>query len=186
MYIPQAWLTGRRPRGLSRRGYIIGLVEFAGLLCLGLFLWECWTHFQVYWIVSTWKTAEAKILNTEHYHKKWVSTVHRRFPIYHSVNELRVYFEYEVDGSKYVSERFDLSGGRSENNSRYNRIQFDFPVGRVTRAYYNPDHPSEAVLRPEETPWSRSSLYAGSVSLLIGVWTLWVFIIRRKRRTLSQ
>jgi hypothetical protein len=69
-------------------------------------------------------------------------------------------YQYVVDNRNYVSDRIDFGGWSYGDVPSYIS---NFPVGFVTTAYYDPDHPEEAVL-------DKSGSHSSSLLLCIVAW----------------
>ncbi len=80
-----------------------------------------------------------------------------------------VEYEYTVDGHTYRSKRIRFGGLPFVYSTDRGEIEAwlaEYPVGKKVQVYYNPQHPSEAVLEPGASPAALILLVVGGISLL--------------------
>lgn len=59
-----------------------------------------------------------------------------------------VFYEYDVEGSKFKSDRLTGISFYSSNRRAAYRTVHNYPVGKEVDAYYNPEDPSDSMLEP--------------------------------------
>lgn len=105
------------------------------------------------WRSSTWPTTEGKII--------YSALRSQSFP--------GLWYEYHVQGTRYVAERYRVGGNATPFASVAKAASERYPESRVVKVYYNPNAPSEAVLEPGV--WYGNFVFpAVGVVLLLGAW----------------
>ena len=118
---------GAASRGRSARG----LAALAGLAVLG---WGAHDAEQA-WSSNGWPRAAGRIIHSAAYSSGGGSMV-------------SMWFEYAVNGVRFVSDRVRIGGNHTPSSEDAAKIVASHPVGSAVEVAYDPDHPERAVLEP--------------------------------------
>ncbi|MEM9301875.1 MAG: DUF3592 domain-containing protein [Pseudomonadota bacterium] len=88
---------------------------------------------------------------------------------------------YEVDGVAYRTNRLSVAGNQFMFGFLARWAVEDFPEGATVPVSYNPQQPDDAVLEPGLTFSAFGPLAAG-IGIIIGVWFLFVVIVRSEKK----
>ena len=128
-------------RKLNVKRLLVGLISL-GMGCVFSFM--CWFQ-PVHQLhrSSNWSQTSCTVLSSE---VRIESQYHGQS--YHP----KITYSYKVAGAEYQSSGLDFSGGLDASYSDAEKIVASFPAGLNTFCYYNPNNPSESVLRRTFSP----------------------------------
>jgi hypothetical protein len=98
-----------------------------------------------------------------------------------------VRFEYEVGGTRYVSEKYHLYPRVHVPRVECNRLVEQHPVGAAVTVYYDPHDPEIGVLNPtyRVAGWSNYRILAVAalcVGLMLLLWAAHLYLEQRRER----
>jgi len=122
-----------------------------------------------------WEEVDARITKSEVYSKdQWSGSQQTTY------YRPRVEFSYTYDGKSYTGTRLQWFEEPDTRLAKIEDVLKRFPEGERTKAYVNPEDPSQAVLDREATGDATTYVAIGSLFSVIGlvllgffVWTAW-------------
>jgi hypothetical protein len=96
-----------------------------------------------------------------------------------------ILFEYEFEGEKRRSNKYNFMGGSSSGYASKKAIVDRYPPGKKTHCYVDPDNPSEAVLNREFTPLMYLTLIPAFFAL-VGLGGIIAIVLSPKTESVSS
>jgi hypothetical protein len=175
--------TGPSSEDVGKDGFFWGMMIVIGLF--GIVMGSILTGRE--WLIHAtasasegWPTVPGRVLET----RIDVSTSRTRTRT-RTTYELRVVYEYTVDGQTYQADRVRAGGLRwHDDRGAALFAQLTYGVGTTVIVSYNPDDPGDAVLQPGAGDDNWKALVAVGVGLigLSGVWTAGMITGWRRER----
>lgn len=112
-------------------------------------------------LATAWRSSQWPVIDGKVFH-----SVARGAPGGH---EVQLWYEYHVQGTRYVSDGYRVGGNISSFEQVAREAVARYPAGRVVKVYYNPGNPGDAILQPGV--WYGNFVLPGvGIVLLICAW----------------
>lgn len=145
----------RQPSQQQGRKRWFSTAQILFVIGAGLFLYGANT-LATAWRSPSWPIADGKIF-------------HSSTRVAPGGHRAQLWYEYHVNGTRYVAENFRVGGNTSPFEDVAKGAAARYPNGRAVKVYYNPNYPSEAVLDPGV--WYGNFVFpAVGIVLLLSAW----------------
>ncbi|MCA9408870.1 MAG: DUF3592 domain-containing protein [Candidatus Omnitrophica bacterium] len=81
-----------------------------------------------------------------------------------------VYYQYQLNGQHYTSDRIFLDQGDSFSRIKIERMLEEYPIGREVSVFYNPTNPAIAMLQVGLKPFYIIVTTVGCVFIFSSIW----------------
>lgn len=137
---------------------------FIALIVGATFFWFGWSRFSQSQASRSWPSVEGKVVSS-----KVAEHMRRKSGVLKRSYRPEIVYEYEVEGSRFRSDRIGFLDGSSNNRSYAEDRVEEFAAGMVVTVYYDPTDFEEACLDRSAgwMPWIMMG--CGAVIVLVGV-----------------